>query len=121
VRGRDRFKGAVVLGRLEQELGPRSGIAQLDATRKPLGDLLQDPRVAVWIRERRSAEIGAALRVEACNAALAGFDVPDLAHLGAPADQVFPGGLDVLDDQEQALQRSGLHGRCALPELDRRL
>ena len=84
----------------------------LHAAGESLGDLLQDPRVAVGIRERCSAEVRAALRVEAGDAALAGLDVPDLADLDAAADQVVAGGDDVVDDEEQALQRAGLIVVC---------
>ena len=40
-------------------------------------------------------------------AALAGHVVPDLADVDAAANQLVAGGLDVLDDQQQALQRLG--------------
>jgi hypothetical protein len=33
--------------------------------------------------------------------------VPDLADLGAASDQVLAGGDDVVDDEEQALERAG--------------
>ena len=46
-------------------------------------------------------------RVEARHRALAGLGVPDLADVDAAADQVVAGGLDVVDDQQQALQRPG--------------
>src|SRR5215204_498724 len=103
-----------------QEPGERSGVGRFHAARESLGDLLQGPRVAVGIGERCSAEVRAALWVDARHGALARFVVPDLADVDAAADQVVTGRLDVLDDQEQALQRAGLHRRRPLPELDRR-
>src|SRR3954465_5360372 len=81
-------------------------------------DLLQLPRVAVGIRERRAAEVRAAVRVEAGDNALARLDVPDLLGVHAPPAQAVAGDLDVVDDQDQALQGAG-HGRRARPELDR--
>ena len=80
----------------------------LHAARESLRDLLQDPYIAVGVRERCSAEVGAALRIEAGNAALARFEVPDLADFDAAADQVLAGGLDVVDDEEQARPRTGV-------------
>ena len=121
MRRGDGLERAVALGRLEQQLGQSARVVHLDAARESLGDLLQDPRVAVGVRERGAAEVRAALRVEARDAALAGLDVPDLADLDAAGDQVVTGGDDVVDDEEQALQRAGRHRRRALPELDRGL
>ena len=51
--------------------------------------------------------------------ALAGHGVPDLADLDAATDQLVAGGLDVVDDQQQALQRLRVIVVGALAELDR--
>src|SRR3954447_22409690 len=117
----DGLVGAVAERRLEQALGPRGGVRNLDAAWEPLGDLLEVPRVAVGIRELRPGEVGAALRVAPGDDALARLDVPDLADVGAAADQVLTRGLDVVDDDDQALQRAVVRRARARPELDRRL
>jgi hypothetical protein len=44
-----------------------------------------------------------------------------LADVDAAADQIVPGGIDVLDRQVQPVKGPGLHRREALPKMDRAL
>ena len=44
-----------------------------------------------------------------------------LADVDAAADEIVPGGVDVLDHEDQPLSGSGLSRRAALAELDRAL
>jgi hypothetical protein len=97
VRRGDGLELAVALGGLEEQLRQGARVVLLDASREALGDLLEGPRVAVGVGEGRAAEVRAALRVDAVDAALAGLEVPDLADLDAAGDQVVPGGDDVVD------------------------
>ena len=68
--------------------------------------------MAVGVREGRVADVRAALRVAARLRGLARRGVPDLADVDAAADQLGAGGLDVVDDQQQALQGLGRRRRA---------
>src|SRR3954462_5650682 len=89
------------------------------APREPGGDLLEQPAVAVGVAERRVGEVRAPGQVgEPRGLRL----LLHLADVDAAADEIFPGGIDVLDRQVHPLKRSGLHRRDArdtLPEMDR--
>ena len=87
----------------------------LDPSRDGLGDFLKNPSVSVGVRERRQADIRAALRIAARLGGLPRHAMHDLADLDAAVDELRAGRLDVLDDQQQALQRP----RTGRPELDR--
>ncbi len=97
------LEGAVMQRRLGQQLGQRRGVGALHAAWQPVGDLLQHPLVAVGSGERRPVEVRLALGVEARRPLPCRIEVQDLADLDAAADQIAAGGLDVLDDQQQAL------------------
>src|SRR3954470_24456800 len=103
VSGSRSASGAVGAGRLARQLARGGGVGAFDASGQSVGDLLELPLVAVGVREERAAGVGAALRIDAGDSALAAFDVPDLADVGTAADQILAGGHDVVDDQEQAL------------------
>src|SRR6266480_2378595 len=83
---------------------------------EPGRDLLQLPGVAVRVAERRPREVRAPRRVEA-----RGPRLLHLADLDAAADEIVPGGVDVLDDQDQAISGSRLSRGAGLAELDRAL
>src|SRR5215208_1453288 len=84
---------------------------------EPGRDFLKQPAVAVRVAERRVYEVRAPFdRLEARGARLV-----RLADVGAPADQVVPGRLDVLDREDHPLSRPGLSLREALAEVDRAL
>jgi hypothetical protein len=86
----------------------------LDAAREPLGDLLQDPAVAVRITERDEGPVRAALRMGAGNglvvarepACVAGLAVEDLTGINTAGDEVPARRFDVGDDQVRALGRA---------------
>src|SRR4051794_39674834 len=92
----------------------------LDAAGGPRGDLLEQPAVALGVVEAGVRRVGASLGVvpggaalvpdvEAAAEAAAGV-VEDLAHVGAPSDQGVTGDVDVVDGQEQAVERAGERG-----------
>src|SRR3954454_20679754 len=89
------------------------------AAGQPLGDLLQLPLVAVRVGEGRAAKVRAVFRVPACDRALVRVEMPDCADLDTPVDQILAGNVDVVNDQDQALERLRV-GRQALAELNRR-
>src|SRR3954454_17948199 len=84
--------------------GTMSGRIWSVAPRQPLRDLLQQPDVAVGIREGRVAQIRAALGVGAGLLGLPGCGVPDLADLDAVTQLLLTGRDDIVDDEEQALE-----------------
>jgi len=86
------------------------------AAGQPLGDLLQLPLVAVRVGEGRAAEVRAVFRVPASDRALVRVEMPDCADLNTPVDQILAGNVDVVNDQDQALERLRV-GRQALAEL----
>ena len=63
---------------------------------EPGRDLLQQPAVAIRVAERRVREVRPPWRVGA-----RGPPVLHLADVDAAADEIVPGGVDVLDRQEQ--------------------
>ena len=86
---------------------------------QPRRDLLEQPAVAVRIAERSERTIAAMVGIRATDSnpskqvglvrasvRTAGA-VEDLADLDAPTEQLFAGGLDVRDDQVQALGGTG--------------
>src|SRR5215207_7826588 len=83
----------------------------------PGRDLLEQPAVAVRVAEGGVREVRAPGQVEPRG--LRGL--LDLADVDAAADEIRPGGVDVLDRQVQLLEGPGLHRRDALPEVDRSL
>src|SRR5262249_16867459 len=96
------------------------------AAGQTLPDLLEQPAVSVRILERGKREVRAAFRVAPGNARLlAGVversagEMEGLAHVGAAGDQVGPGGIEVLDRQDQALHGPGPGRRDAVAEDDR--
>jgi hypothetical protein len=112
--------GVVMLGRFVEQAGQgrdvRGGVLPL-AARKPRLDLLEQPSVAVRVAERGIRLVGAAFRIGAQNTAAR--QVEDLADLDAPANEVGSRRVDVVDGQQQALNRPGLVGGEALAECDR--
>src|SRR4051794_9502496 len=86
--------------------------------REPGRDLLQQPAVAVRVAERRVGEVRAPRVVGEARRLRR---LLDLADVDAAADQVFPGGVDVLDAEEQPVKGPRLHCRQALAEMDRAL
>ncbi|HEX3961579.1 MAG TPA: hypothetical protein VHZ03_33965 [Trebonia sp.] len=73
----------------------------VDTAGVPLGDLLDQPGIAVRIAEGEERPVAGALGVDP---GLAGLGrerraVPDLAGVDATADKLFMSGLDVRDDQ----------------------
>src|SRR5215207_966488 len=88
---------------------------------QPGRDLLEQPPVAVRVAERRVREVRAPGQVgESWGLRL----LLHLADVDAAADEIFPGGVDVLDRQIQPAEGPGLHRRewnKALAEMDRAL
>src|SRR6266478_6626701 len=119
------FVLAVALLGFAQEIGQRRDVeAAQPASRKPGGDLLQQPAVAVGIAERDPRAVGAPLRIRARQAALrpgdteSAVEMEDLARVGAVGDELGACGLDVVDDEERSLNRARRGGREALPDED---
>src|SRR5689334_10201330 len=81
---------------------------------EPGRDLLELPGVAIRVAERRAREVRAAWRVEA-----RGLHLLDLTDLDAAIDEIVSGGVDVLDDEDQAVRGARLSHLAALAELDR--
>jgi len=110
----------VILGRFVEQVGQgrdvRGGVLPL-AARKPRLDLLEQPPVTVRVAERGIRLVGAAFRIGARNTAPG--QVEDLADLDAPVNEVGSRRVDVVDGQQQALDRPRLVGGEALPEGDR--
>src|SRR5215218_6146225 len=78
-------------------------------------DLLKQPAVAVRVFERRVHEVRAPFHgLEA-----RGLRLVHLADVDAAADEIVPGGVDVLDGEEQPVKGPRLHRREALAEVDR--
>src|ERR1700738_2519638 len=80
----------------------------LDSPWQALGDLLDEPQVAVGVSERAEGSVAGALRVDT---GLARFDgerraVPDVAYRDSEVGQRAVGLLDVRND-EIALARAG--------------
>jgi len=110
--------------RFAQEIGQRRDIeAAQPASGKPGGDLLDHPAVAVGIAEGDPRAVGAALRVRARQSPLRPDDpqraveMKDLARVGAVDDELGPCGLDVVDDEEQSVDRARRGGREALADV----
>src|SRR5688572_9516930 len=82
-------------------------------------DLLEQPAVAVLVAERRVGEVRAPWRVEGEARRL--LLLIDLADVHSAADQILPGGVDVLDGEEEPVKGPRLHRREALADLDRAL
>src|SRR4051812_31360760 len=89
--------------------------SESDPAGNALGDLLEDPRVAVRVGERRLADVRATLRIAPGLGLSTRCSVEDVADLDAATPDLGVGGLDVVDDQQQTLQRR-TRGRA---ELDR--
>src|SRR3954447_26884733 len=81
---------------------------------EPGGDLLEQPAVAVRVVERGEHEVRAPFHVQARWPLL-----EHLADIDAAADEIFPGGVDVLDREDYPLEGSRLTGGDALAEVDR--
>src|SRR4051794_23252217 len=71
--------------------------------RKALGDLLQQEGVAVRVAERRERRVRATGRIRPRKVPFGSqsLAVPDIADLGAAADELGPGGFDVVDNEVQ--------------------
>ena len=86
-----------------------------------LGDLLEQPLVAVGVAERGERAVGLALRVRAGHAALAAggerHAVEDLGHVDAALDQVGARRIDVLDGEQQAADGPGDRGVTPVPKM----
>src|SRR3954447_19077537 len=80
----------------------------------PGRDLLEQPAVAVRVAERRVREVRAPRQVEPRRLRR----LLHVADVDAAAEEILPGGVDVLDRQVQLLQGPGLHRRDALTEVD---
>ena len=95
--------------------GAERSRGRVDAPGKPGRDLLQQPAVAVGIAERGERAVAAMLGIRTADSAApkqvglilagvrAGGAVENLADLDAAGEQLFARGLDVGDDQVQAL------------------
>src|SRR5215211_5000458 len=84
---------------------------------KPARDLLQQPAVPVRVAERRVHEVRAPFyRLQAWGPLLV-----YLADVDAAADEIVPGGVDVLDCEDQPVSGPRLGRREALAEVDRAL
>src|SRR4051812_7304401 len=83
----------------------------------PGRDLLEQPAVAVRVAEGGVREVRAPGQVKPGGLRL----LLHLADVDASADEILPGGVDVLDRQVELLERPGLHRRDALAEVDRGL
>src|ERR1700754_1690189 len=84
------------------------------AAGQPGRDLLELPAVAVGVAERCPGEVGARALVEARGP----VDL-HLADVDAAADEIVPGGVDVLDREDHGLSGPRLRRRAAHAELDR--
>ena len=108
--------------------GRRRGV---DATGQPRRDLLEQPAVAVRITERGERAVAAMLGIRTADpeppkqvglvraSVHAGGVVEHLADLDAATEQLVAGGLDIGDDQVQALGRAGCRRGDVLAENDR--
>jgi hypothetical protein len=108
--------------------GRRRGV---DATGHPRCDLLEQPAVAIRIMERGERAVAAMVGIRTADAdppkqvwlvrasVHTGGVVEHLADLDAATKQLFAGGLDVGDDQVQALGRAGCRRGDILAEDDR--
>src|SRR3954447_2402632 len=83
----------------------------------PGRDLLEQPAVAVRVAEGGVREVRPPGQVDPGGLRL----LLHLADVDAAADEILPGGVDVLDRQVQLLEGPGLHRRNALAEMDRGL
>jgi hypothetical protein len=92
-----------------------SGIAAVHTPRKPLGDLLQEPAVAVRVAEGGIGEVAAPFGIPAVDRGLAGAcPVKHLAHLGAAPDELCPRRLDVGDSKVEPARRAR-RGAAVIP------
>ena len=100
----------------------------VDPPGQPAGDLLDQPAVPVGIVERRERAVALTVGIRAGDASfLAGVTEPSarrsfvehLTDLDTVRKQHVAGGLEVLDDQVQALGRTGRGRRDVRAELDR--
>ena len=104
---------AVVLLGLAQKIRQEADVQVESASGKPRRDLLEQPLVAVRILESRPGEIGAILWILArqppfriADAKLI-LEMERLADGGALLGQTRARFLDVVDDEEQSLRRTG--------------
>src|SRR3954470_17374606 len=74
---------------------------------EPGRDLLEQPAVAVRVAERRVREVRAPGQVEPGGLR----PLLHLADVDTAADEIFPGGVEVLYRQIQPVQGAGLHRR----------
>src|SRR5512133_4307634 len=81
---------------------------------EPGRDLLELPAVAVGVAERCAREVRARVLVEA-----RGPRHLHLADVDAAADEIGPGGLDVVDHEDHARGGPRLRRGATLAELDR--
>ncbi len=105
-----------------QQLPHRRDVdAAESSSRKPRGDLLKQPAVAVRIVEGREREIGATFRVAAGRVSAGPYvqkvalKVEHFADVDAASNQLCACGLEVVDDKERALNRSWYGSREPLP------
>src|ERR1700759_4140335 len=96
------------------------------AAGQALGDLLDEPAVAVGVTERYERSVALMVRCRPGGPALcprvvehAPGVVEHLAYLRAAVSQFGPGGVDVIDDQLQALGRARGGGGKPSAEDDR--
>src|SRR5688572_29996811 len=119
----------VVLSRFTEELSKGGDVHGLwsfpFAAGEPLLDFLKLPAVPVRILERGEREIGTAFRVAPGDTRFlhrvverAAGVMEDLTGVDAAADQLFAGGVDIFDGEDQ-LRRSGRRRGDALAEDDR--
>ena len=112
---------------LRRREGRRRGV---DATGQPGRDLLEQPAVAVRITERGERAVAAMLGIRTADpdppkqiglvrAGVHAVAVEHFADLDAAIEQLFAGGLDVGDDQVQALGGAGRRRGDVLAEDDR--
>src|SRR3954466_15832265 len=83
--------------------------------REPGRDLLEQPAVAVRVLERGEPEVRRPFRRLEAGRPLLVY----LADLDAAADEVVPGGVDVLHREDPTVEGPGLTRRGALPAVDR--
>jgi len=105
--------GGAAQGRGEVRGRGEGGDRRVKASGQPGGDLLQEPAVAVRVAERQERAVAGALRIRSGNPGVgpavvedAAGVVEDLARLGSAPFELVVRGLDVVDDQVQALGRA---------------
>jgi len=108
-----------------REFAGEACVARRDVSGQSCGDLLEQPAVAVWISERSVRGVAFSFRIwtaeQAFRAGMVEYAagvVEWLADLDATTEQCVASGLDVGDDQVQALGGAGRRRGDVLAEDD---